>query len=227
MPRTAPGLLAMMLLGSCIYDPDHPCGAHQTYKDGHCFCETTSRINAQNTGCEPCGEHEVGVSNLCLCADNYARETEQGPCLPLGEAFGRACDPTDNPCTDPVYAYCYVPSDGKEPYCTKQGCKFNQDCGTAYGCEIDASPSFCKKYPVGLAKACTANADCAGTEATYCDTFVARICLVQNCASAEVTCYANSVCCDYSNLGTPVSVCVDPAALKDGQCDLGGLMVPD
>jgi hypothetical protein len=67
--------------------------------------------------------------------------------------------------------------------------------------------------PVGLAKPCTSAADCAGTEATYCDTFVTMGCLVEGCNLEVDDCYTGYECCDLSAFGIPLPLCIE-----EGQC---------
>jgi hypothetical protein len=70
----------------------------------------------------------------------------------------------------------------------------------------------CRRPPVGLNKSCTSNDDCAGTEATYCDTFVAHACIVQGCSVTPNNCFSGYQCCDLTTFGVPQPICVPTGA---------------
>jgi CheY-like chemotaxis protein len=55
---------------------------------------------------------------------------------------------------------------------------------------------FCAKPPTGLGMACTAQSDCEGKGASYCESFVSHVCLVQSCATGENICQSGNACCD-------------------------------
>jgi hypothetical protein len=59
-----------------------------------------------------------------------------------------------------------------------------------------------------MTKPCTSEADCAGTEATYCDIFVSRSCLVQGCSLDPDNCFEGWECCDLSAFGIPMPLCL-------------------
>jgi hypothetical protein len=54
--------------------------------------------------------------------------------------------------------------------------------------------------PTGLDKPCTSNADCAGLEASFCDTFVSHTCLVQGCTTSPDNCFTGKECCDFTTM---------------------------
>jgi len=124
--------------------------------------------------------------------------------------MGRACDALSGPCTDPKYAICHVTS-GSTAYCTS-GCTTSADCQGGYACDATTGPaywpSYCKRPPVGAGQACQSSADCAGTEATYCDLVVTHQCLVQGCKRTPDDCFSGTQCCDLSVFGVAQPVCV-------------------
>ena len=68
--------------------------------------------------------------------------------------------------------------------------------------------------PDGLGMSCESHADCAGTEAEFCDTFSTNTCLVKDCNVEADDCYEGFECCDLQPLGFPV-LCV-----ATGECPL-------
>lgn len=75
--------------------------------------------------------------------------------------------------------------------------------------------------PMGLGDPCTSPADCAGTEAEFCDTFVTMSCLVMGCELGGSDCEPGYGCQDLSTLGAAAPVCA--AAV----CDLAASDCPD
>lgn len=61
--------------------------------------------------------------------------------------------------------------------------------------------------PEGLGDPCTGPDDCAGTDATYCDTIVTQTCLVENCNVDNDDCYTGYQCCDLTMFQLP-TLCV-------------------
>lgn len=204
-------LLALFgsLPNACTFHPDDRCGKHQlVYGDNElCVCDTTSVWTA--SGCVPCAAHEVPGVTGCVCEAGYSRPAPGAACdvappTPMG--LGIACSDSE-PCMDPLYNHCQKTSVGTA-YCTNTGCATQFDCGDGYGCDTTVSPSVCKQPPVGQSKSCTSPADCAGTEATYCDTFVSHSCLVQGCRLAPDNCFSGWDCCDLTQYGVPLPICV-------------------
>jgi hypothetical protein len=66
--------------------------------------------------------------------------------------------------------------------------------------------------PTGVGLECTSDADCAGTDATYCETLVSHACVVQGCSVEENDCFEGNECCDLSAFGMP-TLCV-----LEGRC---------
>jgi hypothetical protein len=61
---------------------------------------------------------------------------------------------------------------------------------------------------VGAGQACKSTAQCAGTEATYCDLSVTHQCLVEGCTVTPDNCFSGTVCCDLSTYGVAQPICV-------------------
>jgi hypothetical protein len=199
-----------VLPGGCVYDSSNRCGPHQVlYGDANrCVCDSNSVTTA--TGCTACGEHEVPSPGGCTCEAGYAKPSADEACAPVPMGLGSPCSPS-MPCTDPTFDHCATGLDGSG-YCTQTGCAANEDCAAGYACDTSGSPSYCQRPPVGAGTPCTSDADCAGTEATYCDTFVQHACLVQGCSVSPNNCFSGTECCDLSSLGIPQPICIPAGA---------------
>jgi len=186
-------LVGAIMPSACVYDSSDRCGPNQVmYEDLRCVCDEFSAQTA--TGCERCGANEVPGATGCE---------------PAG-GIGAACDAT-KPCTDAVYNHCEAGANGSG-YCTKADCASTDDCTGGYACDLSVTPSVCRRPPAGLGMSCTADADCAGTEATYCDTFQSHSCLVQGCSVAPDNCFTGWDCCDLSAFLVPQPICVPEGA---------------
>jgi hypothetical protein len=194
---------------ACVYDPDQRCGENQILSsDGRqCSCVPGAVMTAH--GCTLCGLNEVPGNGVCDCAAGYVRPTLNAACEEAPSAMGMACDTSGAPCTDSTYATCHV-TGGSTGYCTNAGCTSSADCQGGYACDTTATPPFCKRPPVGAGLACQSSADCAGTEATYCDLVVTHQCLVQGCKRTPDDCFSGTVCCDLSTFGVAQPICVLP-----------------
>lgn len=213
--------LLSMVGSGCIYDADDRCGAHQHYEKGACLCDEGTRQNDYRNGCVPCGVNEVGVANACTCAPGFGRPTEGGACEPVSAGLGKSCSEGAQACTDEKYPACFAPREG-EPYCTREGCTSSAECGGGYACDTGATPTVCVRLPTGIGTKCASDGECAGFEANDCETYVLNICMVSGCNRDDVTCFAGSVCCDYSLVSLPVSLCIPRENLESGKCPLGG-----
>jgi hypothetical protein len=158
--------------------------------------------------CAMCGENEVGGASGCTCATGFARDAD-GACAPVLAGQGAPCS-TSMPCTDATFNYCAT-SANAQGYCTTAGCTGNADCTTGYACEPGATP-YCKRSPVGAGMSCTSSADCAGTEATFCDTIVEHACLVEGCSVSPNNCFGGRLCCDLTKFGIPMPICIAAGA---------------
>jgi hypothetical protein len=193
--------------GGCVYDQDQRCGENQALSaDGRqCLCVAGAAMTAH--GCTLCGTNEVPGNGVCDCAPGYSRLTPKGACQAAPAAIGMACDTLSAPCTDLTYSACHVTS-GTTGYCTNVGCTTSADCQGGYACDVTVSPAFCKRPPVGAGQSCQSNAECAGTEATYCDAMVTHQCLVQGCKVTPDDCFSGTLCCDLSMYGVAQPICV-------------------
>jgi hypothetical protein len=160
-------------------------------------------------GCVACGEHQIGSATGCVCEQGYT-PSDDGACVPLPGGIGVACSETQ-PCTDSTFNYCQIEKDGSG-YCTTSNCTSPTDCIGGYACDTSGPTSVCKRPPAGLGLSCTSNADCAGTEATYCDVFFSHICLVQGCTVAPNNCFTGWDCCDLTMYGVAEPLCIPAGA---------------
>jgi hypothetical protein len=194
--------VAVLAATGCLYDADKPCGDLDVYGDNvRCVCPAGSVYTPD--GCLTCGAHEVADATGCTCEDGYDRPSAGAPCAPLG--LGVACDP-DAPTCDAPFTHCEPDADAG--YCTSE-CTSSGDCNGGYACNDD---SVCQRPPSGLGKPCTAPADCAGTEATFCDTVVAKSCQVQGCSLDSNDCFIGYECCDLTMFGVPQPLCIPEGA---------------
>jgi hypothetical protein len=97
-------------------------------------------------------------------------------------------------------------------YCTSAGCAATAECPTGYTCRKRGAPSHCARPPVGQGRPCTTAAECAGTEATYCESNTLKQCLVEGCSAAQNDCASGYTCCDLAKLGLAKTLCLPTAA---------------
>ena len=133
----------------------------------------------------------------------YNVEDDCGPGQTYSEAdqlcvCAKGLSPTPQGCRKPAAA---PPTDSDDD--AVQG-----DAGAADGDDDVA------QGPDGLGKACTTNADCAGTDATFCDTLITASCLLEGCALGGTDCPVGYECQDLSMFGAAGTVCVSAV------CDL-------
>jgi hypothetical protein len=213
-PRWSAATLATLIgfaVGACTFDPDERCSSHQTiYGDNNrCVCEEGAVLTA--AGCVPCGEHEVPGNGECVCESGYTRALDGVACEPAPEALGTACS-ADKPCTDATFSHCQSTAD-QTGYCTNIGCTSSSECSGGYACDTSAQPSVCKRPPTGLGKSCATESDCAGGEASFCDTVQSHSCLVANCSLDPDDCFEGWTCTDLSMFGMPIPLCLPKGAL--------------
>jgi hypothetical protein len=197
-----------LLLG-CLYDADDRCSPG-TVLVGETVCVCTEGSVLTDEGCVVCGENEVAGSGGCVCAAGFSRSSEGAPCQAAASALGLACDASSAPCTDPTYNVCHVTS-GTSGYCT-EGCASSGDCDGGFACDTTATPAYCRRPPTGAGQTCSADAECAGTEATMCETFMSHQCVVV-CDVAAPDCFPGMTCCDFTMFGAPAPFC-----LPEGSC---------
>ncbi len=205
------GLAGTGVILGCSYDPDERCGPRQVYADPNaCICEPGYVFDDSGSDCVRCGEHERENGGVCVCQDGYARSRAGAACEQVSAELGAACD-DEQPCAGDEFDYCQM-SEGSEGYCTSAGCADSNDCKAGYACNTQADPSYCQRPPVGLGQSCESSADCADTEATYCETLTSNTCLVEGCETAD-DCFPGNECCDLSSfLGTSLCLPADVSA---------------
>ena len=207
---------AALLLGGCIVESgDGACSKNQMRVRGegvlYCDCVPGYVPDTQTgIGCLPCGEHEESVDGECVCEEGYTRPSAGADCSK--SALGSACS-DDAACGGDV-PLC---ADG---YCTSE-CESSSDCERGWVCEEQEEGQACLKPPEGYGMSCESNEDCAGTEATHCETLQAKSCIVE-CSQSE-PCPGDWVCCDIALAG--FVICIPPDDLDDGACPAGGQVV--
>jgi hypothetical protein len=202
--RTAAWLALGALASGCVLDSDDLCSENQVIwgDDQRCVCAEGTAYTPD--GCVACSANESSSAAGCVCVMGYARPAPGEACQEIPAGIGDVCS-GDAECGNP-YPHCQIANG--VGYCTSQDCSGAGDCGAGYSCNTGATPTYCRRPPVGAGKACTSPADCAGTEATFCDTFVTQSCLVQDCNLAADDCFAGTECCDLSSFGLPSPLCV-------------------
>lgn len=207
-PRRKRWLLSLVYLSvlavappGCLYDSDKPCDDGQVYdrQNMRCVCPPSSVYSAN--GCVACKEHELASPAGCVCEQGYAKSTPDAACAPVPQGLGASCDPAASACAAP-YDHCEPAATAG--YCTS-ACTSNDQCTGGYACNAQ---SICQRPPVGLGQSCASPDDCAGTEATYCDTFQTHACQVQGCQLDPNDCFAGFECCDLSAFGLAQPLCV-------------------
>jgi len=202
------GACATWLLASCLYHGDDRCGPHQHLAVyGTCLCD--DQFVLQGTACVACGEHEVWQAGVCACANGFARATAGAACA---VSAGVVCDPgKPASCTDTHFDVCRAGNG--VGYCTA-ACAVEADCPHGFVCDAAASPATCKSSAAGQGAACMSDADCAATDATYCEASQSHVCLVQGCSTSDpLSCSEGWTCCDLHSLGLAKTLCV-----LEGQC---------
>lgn len=217
MKRLTALLLSSVLIGiaplACVYDSDEPCGPRQQLISAdRCACE--AGYVPGESGCVPCGADERESGGECVCVEGFARRADGAACEPIPAELGVACDVESAPCPAGKYPLCRV-TDGTAGYCTND-CDDAGDCDGGYACQRDGADSFCRRPPVGHGLSCQSDEDCAGGEATYCETFQSHLCLVPCSAGNTEGCFGGEVCCDFT-LFEPICVPGDACTSSGGK----------
>jgi hypothetical protein len=147
----------------------------------------------------------------CVCLEGYSM-AQGGECIPTSSAAGAACD-AENPCDDPVYSHCYD-DESNAGYCTTLDCADSSDCAVGFVCVTDTEPSACVRLPEGVGVDCSAQDDCAGFVADYCEVVFAGVCLEAGC-DRDDECLGDWICCPAApvlgqNLCVPEEECILP-----------------
>jgi len=209
---------SLLGLSSCLYDSSDRCDDGQAFdsKAGLCVCTGNTIAGTTEKGnpaCVACPEHEVASNDACVCEDGYQRPTPEAACMIVPDALGLACQ-SDQDCTDETYDTCHL-LDDDSGYCTNTGCAAGE-CTGGYACDTVATPSYCARPPDGAGKSCADQEDCAGTEATFCETYVTHVCYVEGCALDGNDCPGKE-CCDLAISSGGVvrkTICVDSGTCK-------------
>jgi hypothetical protein len=190
------GALAVVAVGSCVYDSSQRCGPAMTFVEATNACVCDSNAIAVVGGCQPCAADEVPAGGTCACAAGQTKSADN-VCVTVA-GLGDPCDTATSPCTDAKYSYCAVHGTGTAGICTK-ACASNTDCDAAYTCATwEAHPS-CRTF-AGVGASCTATTDCVG-DANFCDTFVTHTCAISGCSLTANDCPRGTLCCDFSGYG--------------------------
>jgi hypothetical protein len=226
MPRSVfasllASLGAVLLAPACLVDLDQRCGENQVFEAEKEVCLCAADFERQGDRCVACGENEQGSAEGCVCVEGFSRASADAACEPAA-SLGQECGGVED-CSE-AFAYCALGAEADVGYCTAQGCSTEADCPTDYGCNTRQSPSFCERPPEGLGTPCNAAEDCAGFAASYCETVSAGACLVNDCAPDPDKCHGDWVCCDIQLLSQ--SLCIPPSELENGNCPVGGTLVP-
>ncbi len=203
------GTFAALAPVACTFDSSDRCGPNEVIYGNNERCVCVEGAAYTPAGCVMCGENEVPGSTGCVCAPGYSRSAEGSPCEAASAALGAECS-TSMPCSDETYAHCEMSSAG-DGYCTSTGCS-DGDCSGGYACDTSVSPSVCRRPPTGMGQSCSSAADCAGTDATYCDTFMTHTCIVEGCTLSPNDCFIGFDCCNLSQFGVPEPICVPTGA---------------
>jgi len=204
---------SLLGVSSCLYDSSDRCDPKQVYdaNAGLCVCTGNTIAGTKpdgSQGCVDCAEHEVASNDACVCEEGYQRPTPEAACVIVPDALGLACD-SDDDCADATFDTCHLLDDGSG-YCTNIGCAPGE-CTGGYACDTVVTPSYCARPPAGTGMSCATDADCAGTEATFCETFQSHTCFVEGCALDGNDCPGKD-CCDLTgpSLGMiKKTICVD------------------
>ncbi|WP_437587478.1 hypothetical protein [Sorangium sp. So ce1000] len=189
------------------------CGENEDVGASGCVCKAGYGRADATSPCAACGENEVtGATGACECAAGFSRASAEAPCTATPAGLNAACDTATMPCSDATYNHCHALS-GTTGYCTRQGCSGAADCADGYMCDLTVAPSYCRRPPVGAGKTCASDADCAGTEATYCNIYETQKCQVQGCTLSPNNCFTGTVCCDLTDSGVAQYQCV-----AEGSC---------
>jgi hypothetical protein len=147
-----------------------------------------------------------GASEYCECKTGFVNDTDKGyGCRSaMLDAGGNSLDASMLGDAAPA-------ADAGGP--ATSGCSKSSPCPANQRCEDGTCSDV-----TGLGKSCTAAADCAGQEASNCNTFLpAPACVVSNCAANTALCPTGYVCCAIAGM----SNCAQGAA-----CPPPLMMVP-
>lgn len=196
------------MIPACLYDAEDRCGPDQELS-GTQACVCRDGLVLVGTSCEPCPEHELEVDGVCECEADFERIADGQACTPVVVGgLGAACSPSQ-PCVDDVFDTCQSGGVAGQ-YCTRLDCTSDDDCGEGYACNSAGARPFCQRAPLGQGQDCASSSDCEGGDASYCEVFQSKVCLVPDCSLKEQDCFVGWECCDLTSIpvqGLPASVC--------------------
>ncbi len=176
----------------CVYDADDRCSPGQVVIS-HDRCACAPGTVAVDGICQPCPEFEVEQNGACVCEEGYVRSDDGSLCVLEEEGLYAPCA-SDEDCVSALFSHCQP--DALGDYCTQAGCVSSDECFAGFACDTAASPSYCKRPPVGQGEPCASQDDCAGYEASYCEMVQGHVCLVSGCdTDPSVECFIGWECC--------------------------------
>jgi hypothetical protein len=187
-----------------------PCGENEQASPAGCVCAAGSARASATEPCVPCGEHETASPSGCVCEAGFSRTDPAAPCTELSAGGSGVACAVDAECVNPDYPHCQLRANGTG-YCTNTGCTTDTECAEGFRCVTSSSPTICKLPPEGAGRPCMGDAECAGSEALYCDTFMSSSCLVRDCSLDPDDCFPGMECCD-------VGFGVPPICIPSGTC---------
>lgn len=187
-------ILVLVAAGGCVYDANNLCGQYMTYDAALEACVCVDNAIVEDLGCAPCPADEVVIAGACGCAPGSAKSAAD-VCERIA-GLGDPCESASD-CTSSTYAYCAPGVAGST--CTST-CEDDTDCADAYTCATWEPQPYCREF-VGLGASCVSSADCAETDATFCDTYESHTCIVAGCSLDNGACPRGTMCCDFSQYG--------------------------
>jgi hypothetical protein len=194
-------LLSIALFGAigCLYDPDRACGANMLFNPERQICVCNDTAIPVAGGCQPCAADEVVVGGACACPDGQTKNQDNVCATVAG--LGDPCA-AETGCNDATYSVCAPSTAGSSAGTCTKGCASDADCDGAYTCATWEAAPYCRKF-AGAGASCSAQADCAGGDAEFCETYMSHTCFVANCTLGVNDCPRDTQCCDFSPYGLP------------------------
>jgi len=186
-------------LSGCLYDASDRCGPAMKFAPELATCVCDDNAVATGLGCVPCASDEVVVSGACACPAGATKNADHVCERVVG--LGDPCADATS-CTSEMYSMCAPDTAGTAAGTCTSGCASDADCGGAYTCATWEAVPYCRPF-AGLGKTCGTSADCADSDAQFCDTFQTHTCIVAGCTLGTDNCPRGSMCCDFSAYGLP------------------------
>lgn len=182
--------------GACIDDSER-CGSNMVFDEKRyaCFCDDHSV--SLDGSCKACAADEVVVGGVCGCPPGEVKN-EANLCAAVA-GLGDPCS-ADQPCSDATYNVCAPATAGSSAGTCTSSCTSDADCSPSYTCAVWESAPYCRQFS-GLGAGCASDADCAGFDATVCDTYLSHTCIVAGCSVNANDCPRGLTCCDLSAFG--------------------------